>query len=141
MKHRLGPVCLLLTTLVLAGCSRQSTTLVSGRLSAEKIEPGRPLPIQPTRVFDIGEPISLLLRNARFRDSYLDIVIYSISHRGKEVLSRTIPIKQKIDTSLDYLQLPNGFAIAFPGRYRIAFTQLGKPIASTVITIRSNSSQ
>ena len=117
--------------LLLSSCG--GTELITGR--SPKSSPGR---IIPKSEFKIGEPITLLLTNARFSDNFMDLTIWSVSKEGRRFRSRTMRLSS-IDTNLNYFRIPEGlFFLPFPGKYIISFSQAGGPLAETRVKVTEN---
>ena len=81
-------------------------------------------PLRLSAEFTASEPFSLVLKPVQFRDSFVELIIYSIDADGKTHRSRNITLSG-IDTNENFFQIGDAFQIPFPGRYRISFEQLG----------------
>ncbi|MDR2734385.1 MAG: hypothetical protein LBC99_07075 [Spirochaetota bacterium] len=84
--------------------------------------------------FRAGEPFSLVLKPVQFRDSFLELIIYSISPKGETHRVRSISLSG-IDTNENFFMIGDAFHIPFPGRYRISFEQMGMVLGCTEVEI------
>ena len=110
-------------------CARGPELVIGKNLNTKN---QKMLNIQNT--FNPGEQFSLLLCNANFKDSYIDLIIYSIGKNNIKVQSKIQTLK--IDPNYNYLQIKQAYSIPFPGKFRIEFSQLGQTIAGANVYIR-----
>ena len=87
------------------------------------LDPDTHIMAAPRTQFKAGEAFSLLLKPVQFRDTFVDLIIYSIDAGGNTHRSRSIAIS--VDTNEDFFQIVDAFQIPFSGRFRITFEQLG----------------
>ena len=111
---------LLLLGFALLSCETKAESVLTGYGLDEA---ARVPKIQSSR-FRAGEPFSLVLKPVQFRDSFLELIIYSIDPRGETHRSRDISLSG-IDTNENFFMIGDAFQIPFPGRYRISFEQMG----------------
>jgi len=120
MTQYASTILIALLSCVCLGCKASAENVLTGYgLDQESNSPA----ILSTK-FTAGEPFSLVLKPARFRDSFVELIIYSFDTNGKARRSRNISISG-IDTNENFLLIGDSFQIPFPGRYRISFEQLG----------------
>ena len=111
-------------------CAKQGAELLTGHgLDTETQQMA-----QPQNTFAPNEPFSLVLRNAHFRDNYVDLSIHHIRPDGEIAPVRTITLSN-ISSEYDYIQIKDRFALPYPGRYRIEFSQLTETIAFADVEI------
>lgn len=114
--------------LLLVSCG--GTELITGRTSRDN-----PVRIIRKSEFKVGEPMTILLTNARFRDNFLDLTIWSVASSGKRFRSRTMRLPT-IDPELNYFRIPEGiFFLPFPGKFILSFSQASGVIAETEVRI------
>jgi hypothetical protein len=110
---------LLLLGIVLGACGTNAENVLTG-YGFDEIARS---PKKQSASFMMGEPFSLILKPAEFRDSFMEIIIYSLDNKGEAHRSRNISVSG-IDTNENYFFIIDAFSIPFPGQYRISFEQL-----------------
>jgi hypothetical protein len=122
---------ILLVSLLPPACGAKKSENV---LTGYDLDADRNVPRRLSSQFRAGEPFSLVLKPVQFRDSFVELIIYSIGPDGKMHRSRDISLSG-IDTNENFLQIGDAFQIPFPGRYRISFEQLGTVLGWTEVEI------
>jgi hypothetical protein len=121
---------ILLLGFTLLSCGTNSENVLTGHGLDET---ARVPKVQSTQ-FRAGEPFSLVLKPVQFRDSFLELIIYSIDPKGEPRRSRDISLSG-IDTNENFFMIGDIFHIPFPGRYRISFEQMGSVLGYAEVEI------
>jgi len=122
---------LLLFALLTPACASQKSENV---LTGYDLDTEQNKPRRLSSQFKAGEPFSIVLKPVQFRDTFVELIIYSYDKDKKAQRVRNISLSG-IDMDDNFLQIGDVFQLPFPGRYRISFEQLGSVLGWAEVEI------